>query len=135
MNKKDKPLQEGFEIITESLIEESGKLGLSLKEQVSNVYYWLVGNVVTDIIYRGGNLREKHTKYKTLISRNKEFLKKHKENLDKHTGLTRFKLGDSSIHLSAFVLNNALWLDVASMGIIILRKIKYSCSVNKLQLP
>lgn len=125
VNKKDKPLQEGFEVITESLIEESEKLRLSLKEQMSNVYYWLVGNVVTDIIYRGGNLREKHAKYKTLISRNKKFLKKHKENLDKRTGLTRFKLGDSSVHLPAFVLSNALWLDAASMGIGILRVVKY----------
>lgn len=125
VQRKDKPLQEGFEIITESLIEESRKLGLSIREQLSNIYYWLIGNVVMDIIYHGGNTQEKHKRYKTVIRRNKDFLKKHKENLDMHTGLTRFKLGDSFIHLPAFVLGNVLWLDAASMGIITLRKIKY----------
>ena len=125
VQRKDKPLQEGFEIITESLIEESRKLGLSIREQQSNIYYWLVGNVVMDIIYHGGNTREKHQRYSTLIQRNRQFLKKHRDDLDKHTGMTRFKLGDSSIHLPAFVLGNVLWLDAASMGIIILRKIKY----------
>ncbi|MBP9995603.1 MAG: glycosyltransferase family 2 protein [bacterium] len=125
VQRKNNSLQEGFEIITENLIEESGKLGLSIREQLSNVYYWLVGNVVMDIIYRGGNARERHGRYRTLIRRNRQFLKKHSDNLDRHTGLTRFKLGDSSIHLPAFVLGNVLWLDAASMGIIILRKIKY----------
>lgn len=125
VHKKEKPLQEGFEIITESLIAESEKLGLSLREQLSNIYYWLIGNVVMDIIYHGGNARERHGRYRTLIRRNRQFLKKHSDNLDRHTGLTRFKLGDSSIHLPAFVLGNVLWLDAASMGIIILRKIKY----------
>ena len=125
VQRKDKPLQEGFEIITESLIEESRKLGLSIREQQSNIYYWLVGNVVMDIIYHGGNTQEKHKRYRTLIRRNRQFLKKHKDDLVKHTGMTRFKLGDSSIHLPAFVLGNVLWLDAASMGIIILRKIKY----------
>ena len=125
VQKKDKPLQEGFEIITESLIEESRKLGLSIRAQLSNIYYWLVGNVVMDIIYHGGDTRKKHKRYGTLIRRNRQFLKKHSDDLDRHTGLTRFKLGDSSIHLPAFVLSNVLWLDAASMGIIILRKIKY----------
>ncbi|MCQ2053161.1 MAG: hypothetical protein MJZ03_04420, partial [archaeon] len=111
--------------ITESLIEESGKLGLSLREQLSNVYYWLIGNVVMDIICHGGNARERHGRYRTLIRRNRQFLKKHSNNLYRHKGMTRFKLGDSSIHLPAFVLCNVLWLDAASMGIIILRKIKY----------
>ena len=125
VQRKDKPLQEGFEFIIESLIEESMKLGLSLKEQLGNVYYWLVGKVVMDIIYHGGDTREKHGRYKALIKRNRQFLNKHKDNIDKHTGMTRFKLGDSSIHLPAFVLGNVLWLDAASMGIITLRKIKY----------
>lgn len=125
VQKKDKPFQEGFELITENLIAESKKLGLSLREQLSNIYYGLVGNVVMDIIYHGGNTREKHQRYSTLIQRSRQFLKKHRDDLDKHTGMTRFKLGDSSIHLPAFVLGNALWLDAASMGIIILRKIKY----------
>ena len=125
VQRKDKPLQEGFEIITESLIEESKKLGLSLKKQLGNVYYWLVGNVVMDIIYHGGNTREKHGRYKALIRRNRQFLKKHSDDLDRHSGMTRFKLGDSSIRLPAFVLGNVLWLDAASMGIITLRKIKY----------
>lgn len=125
VQRKDKPLQEGFEFIIESLIEESMKLGLSLKEQLGSVYYWLVGNVVMDIIYHGGNTREKHGRYKALIRRNRQFLKKHSDDLDKHTGMTHFKLGDSSIQLPAFVLSNALWLDAASMEIIILRRIKY----------
>ena len=125
VQRKDKPLQEGFEIITESLIEESRNLGLSIREQLSNIYYWQIGNVVMDIIYHGGNTQEKHKRYSTLIQRNKLFLRKHSDNLDRHTGMTHFKLGDSSIHLPAFVLSNPLWLDAASMGIIILRKIKY----------
>lgn len=130
VQRKDKPLQEGFEIITESLIEESRKLGLSIREQLGNVYYWLIGNVVMDIIYHGGNVLERHGRYRTLIRRNRKFLKKHRGDLDRHTGLTRFKLGDSSIHLPAFVLSNVLWLDVASMGIIISRKIKYGLVVK-----
>lgn len=125
VQRKDKPLQEGFEIITESLIEESRVHGLCIREQLSNIYYWLLGNVVMDIIYHGGNTQEKHKRYNTLIQRNRQFLKKHSDELDRHAGLTRFKLGDSSIHLPAFVLSNVLWLDVASMGIIISRKIKY----------
>ena len=125
VQRKDKPLQEGFEIITESLIEESRKLGLSIREQLSNVYYWLIGNVVMDIIYHGGNTQERHKRYKTLIQRNRQFLIKHSNDLDRHIGLTRFKLGDSSIHLPSFVLGNALWLDAASLGIIVLRRMKY----------
>lgn len=124
VQKKDKPLQEGFEIITESLMEASEARGLFLTKQISDVYYWMIGNVVTDIMYHGGNTREKHERYKTLIRRNKQFLKKHKDDLEKHTGLTRFKLGDSMIHLPAFVLSCALWLDAASVCITILRKIK-----------
>ena len=125
VQRKDKPLLEGFEIITESLIEESRKLGLSIREQLSNVYYWLIGNVVMDIIYHGGNTQERHKRYKTLIQRNRQFLKKHRDDIDWYTGLTRFKLGDSSIHLPSFVLGNALWLDAASLGIIVLRRMKY----------
>ena len=122
---RDKPLQEGFEIITESLIGESKKLDLSIREQLSNIYYWLIGNVVMDIIYHGGDTQEKHKRYKALITRNRQFLIKHSDDFDRHTGLTRFKLGDSSIHLPAFVLGNALWLDAASLGIIVLRRMKY----------
>lgn len=124
VQKKDKPLQDGFQIITESLIAETKKLGLPLKNQISNVYYWMIGNAVSDIIYHGGNTREKHTRYKVLVKKNKQFLMKHKVELEKHTGMTRFKLGDSSVHLPAFVLSNVLLMDAASIGIITLRKIK-----------
>lgn len=41
VHKKDRPIQQGFEIITESLIEECKAAGLSLNEELSKVYYGL----------------------------------------------------------------------------------------------
>lgn len=124
VTRKDKPLQQGFEIITESILNTSKERGLSLKKEISKIYYWLIGNAVMDIMMRGGNISEKHAKFKHLIRENKTFLKKHKEDLHKFKGFTRFKLGDSRIHLPVFFLSSAIWLDNATFVIQFLRKLK-----------
>ncbi|MDO4950340.1 MAG: hypothetical protein Q4E55_09335, partial [Bacteroidales bacterium] len=124
VQRKDKPLQEGFEIITDSLIEECRTVGLSIREQLSNIYYFLIGIVVQDVILRGGNIREKHARFKKLISRNNSFLSSHSDQLDRHTGLTVFKVGETVLSLPAFALSNALWLDAASLCYCTLARLK-----------
>lgn len=131
VTKKSKPLQEGFEIITESLLKTSKEIGLDLKGQISSIYYWLIGNAVMDILMRGGNSREKNSRFKDLVYKNKLFLKKHNEELNKFRGFKRFKLGDSRIHLPAFFLSSAFWLNNASFSINFLRKMKSKFKTNK----
>lgn len=124
VTKKDKPLQEGFELIIESLLMTSKERQLDFKQQISNVYYWLIGNAIMDIMMRGGNTSERHRRFKKLVRENKFFLKKHKNDLQKHKGLKRFKLGDSKIHLPSMFLSCAFWLDNACFVINFLRKMK-----------
>lgn len=125
IQRKDKPMQDGFEIITESLLKECESLGLSIKAQLGNVYYWLIGIVVQDIMLRGGGVRERHTRFKKLISQNNRFLEKHKDDLEKHKGFRKFKVGETVLSLPAFCLGNALWLDAASLVYSALRRVKY----------
>ncbi|MCQ2802427.1 MAG: glycosyltransferase [Bacilli bacterium] len=131
VTKKDKPFQEGFEVIIETLLNICRTKNLNLNRQMSNIYYWLMGNVVMDIILRGGNARDKHLKFKTLVHKNKLFLKKHKKDLKKHRLFKRFKLGDSKIHLPLFCLTSSFWLDNACFIINFLRKIKIKFHKNR----
>lgn len=125
VHKKDRPIQQGFEIITESLIAECETAGLSLKEELSKVYYGLVGLVVYDIFTKGDGIRDKHNKFKTLISRNNSFLSKYKENIRRFKGFETFRMINHSI--PAFALRNAFWLDVVSEGYGCLLRIKIRC--------
>ena len=101
VRRKDKPLQEGLEIITDTLIDECERVGLierctrevqknagttgaaceitgsAMCEQLTKVYYDFVGIVVYDIFCYGGGTSEKHAKFKKLIARNKAFLRSH----------------------------------------------------------
>ena len=114
VHKKDRPIQDGFEIITESLIKECESEGLSVTEQLSNIYYGLIGLVVYDIFTNGESIKEKHTKFKALISQNNSFLARNKENIRKLKGFETFKMVNHSI--PAFALNNALWLGIVSVS-------------------
>ncbi len=119
-------MHEGYEWITEKLLAECDLLGLSIPEQISEVYYWLLGSVVSDIQYHGRTFRENHKAFKGAVAKNKRFLKKHRCDLMKHKAFQPFKMGDSYVKLPAFVLTNALWLDAATLCITVLRKIKYN---------
>jgi len=101
--------QEGFEIITDSLIEDSRLLGLSLGKQLAGVYYGMIGILIQDIFGHGGGLKETHARFKTLVTRNKRYLLKNKDNLERFNGLETFKV--SKYPIPVFFLNNALWLD------------------------
>ena len=122
VNTKDRPIQQGFEIITESLIKESEAAGLSIMEELSKIYYSLLGLVVNDIFIRGGSIREKHGKFNAMISRNNAFLVKHTTHIRKFKAFDTFRM--SNYDLPFFMLNNALWLDVVSAAYCTLMNIK-----------
>ena len=116
------PLQQGFEIITQSLIKDGEAAGLSIREELSKVYYGLIGLVVSDIFFNSENLREKHGKFKTMISRNNAFLENNAGHIRMFKGFDKFKMPDC--FLPAFILDNALLLDVASVWFCFLQQIK-----------
>lgn len=126
VHKKGRPIQQGFEIITESLFAECKAQGVSAKEQLSHIYYGLVGLVVYDIFIKGENIKDKHGKFKTLISRNNAFLAKNKENIRKLKGFETFRMINHSI--PAFALRSAWWLDIVSVGYDRLLRIKIRLS-------
>lgn len=128
---KDRPIQQGFEIITESLIKECDALGLSIREELSKVYYSMVGLVVNDIFLRGGSIREKHEKFKTMISRNNAFLTQNAEHIRKFKAFDTFRM--SNYDLPAVVLNNALWLDAVSAAYCSLMDIKIRRRERRIQ--
>lgn len=111
VTKKDKPLQEGFEIITESLIEECKQVGYPVKECVSGVYYGLIGLVVQDVFSRGGGLKERHARFQKLVAQNKSFLNRHQNDIERFKGFRTFKI--SRYPIPSFILGSALWLDAA----------------------
>lgn len=117
VQRKNKPLQEGFEIITESIIEELNKLQytkdiwqrICFRKQMSQIYYGLIGRVIQDIYLFGGGIIERHRRFEMLVLRKKRFLRKHQDDIDAISGRQTFKISRYSI--PAFVLDNALWLD------------------------
>ena len=122
ISRKDKPLQAGFEIIMESLINECKIVGISIRNQLSVVYYGLIGMVALDIFNYGGSVGRKHKRYQTMVSRNKCFLKKHLDDFDRN-GLKSFYV--LRYTLPSFMLGNALWLDIFFICYSALRRVKH----------
>lgn len=116
-------MQEFFEIITASLVVECKQVGISIKDQLSNVYYGLMGILIQAIQYHGGSLGEKHRKFKALVSRNNSYLRSHQSQLDRFSGFRTFRISRFSV--PAFLLNNALWLDIFTVCYSWLRNLKY----------
>lgn len=124
MQRKDNPFQEGFEMIMESLIKESEMVGIPVRMQLGRIYNGLLGIVVWDIFIYGGGVKERHTRYKTLVNRRRHFLRKHREHFDKCAGLKTYSVSNA-LKLPAFTLSNALWLDAVALSYLFLRKLKY----------
>ena len=106
IQRKDKPMQEGFEIIYESLERECSSLGLDRAEWLSKVYYSLMGIAVWDICRLGGGVKKRHAKFRKLARRNKAFVRKHAV-----AACDTFTVSD--VTLPSFVLGSALLLDFA----------------------
>lgn len=124
MQKKNNPFLEGFELIMENLISESEMVGRPVKKQLGRIYNAFMGIAVWDIFIYGGNVRERHTRYKTLVARRRQFLRKHREHIDKCVGLKTFSV-TQALKFPAFTLSNALFLDAVSLSYLFLRNLKY----------
>ena len=104
---KEKPIQEGFEIITKSLFEETKSLNLEADSELSKIYWSLIYILLRDIYNKGGHFIEQHKKFKKCLFLNKKFVKEN--NIFKYNGdgqkdlLTRSLLAVSN--------NNLLLLD------------------------
>ena len=120
IQRKDKPMQEGFEIIYESLERECSSLGLDRAEWLAEVYYGLMGIAVEDICSLGGGVKERHAKFRKLAQRNKVFVRKHA--IAASGALKVF-----GVALPSFVLGSALLLDFACYYCKLIRKLKNRC--------
>jgi len=123
VQRKDKPLQEGFEIITESLIRESKTVGIEPKQPLSHIYYGLMGMVVLDIFYYGGGIRERHSRFQQFVLRNQRFLHDHSEVIKRYNAFNPIKL--SALSVPSFMLNSAYCLDLVAWCYLVLRKMRY----------
>lgn len=99
-------MQEGFEIITESLIKECESVGIAMQDQLGAVYYGLLGIAIQNIKFFGGDRQGKRRLCRGLIDRNRAFLAEHPTQLIKPRF---FKV--SRCHLPSCVLDHAWWLD------------------------
>ena len=126
MQRKDKPFQESFEIIMDSLIEECKLVGISIREQLSRVYYGMMSMVIWDIDRLGGSIKEKLRKFQALVLKNRRFLKDHRDCLDRYKGFKMISSPDysSRFAIPAFTLSNALWLDAVFFCYHSLSKVK-----------
>lgn len=115
--------QEGFEVTTDSLIEDSHILGIPLKEQLTKVYYGILGILVLNILFYGGNIKEMHASFKTLVERNKSFLLQHKGEIEGCKSLKTFKV--SKYPLPLFIFSSAIWMDIVIMLLKMLYMIKH----------
>lgn len=114
--------QEGFELTTDSLIEDSRLLGIPLKNQLTEVYYGMLGILILNIFFYGGGIKNVHASCKALVERNKSFMEKTGDKLEHFNGFKTFKL--SKYPMPMFILGNALWLDAAILSLRLLYKIK-----------
>ena len=117
VQRKDKPMQEGFEIIYGSLLAECSSLGLDRREWLAEVYYNLMGIAVWDIIRLGGSFAEKHGRFRKLVRRNREFVVRHDI-----AGCRNFKV--SGVAMPTFVLSSAATLDAAALWCRLVKKMK-----------
>jgi len=121
VQRKNKPLQEGFGIITESLIKERKTVGIDLKQQLSHIYYGFMGMVILDIFYYGGGIRERHSRFQQFVLRNRYFPHYYSEEIKRYNALHSVKL--SALSVPAFMLNSAWWLSAVALCYMSLRKI------------
>jgi len=124
MQRRNNPFQEGFEMIMESLIKESETVGIPVRKQLGRIYNGLLGIVVWDIFIYGGGVKERHQRNKTFVSCRRQFLRKHREHIDKCVGLKTYSVS-FALKLPAFTLSNALFLDAVALSYLFLRKLKY----------
>jgi len=122
MTRKSIHWQEGFEILTEKLIEDSKLLGIALRKQLTKVYYGMIGILVLNILFCGASFKETHARFQTLVKRNKCFLIKHSADIEGYKGFKTFKVSKYPIPL--FILNSTFWMDAMILMIKVLYKIK-----------
>ena len=108
IQRRDKPMQEGFEIIYESLERECSSLGIDRREWLAEVYYSLMGIAVRDIVRLGGAFLERHRKFRKLSRRHKEFAARH--------AIARRRTFElSGIEMPTFVLCSTALLDAFAL--------------------
>lgn len=114
--------QEGFEVIVERLMEDCKSLGLSIQEQLSKVYYGMLGILVLNIFFSNESIKETHKRFQALVTQNKKFLARHHGSIDGYKCFKTFKVSKYPIPL--FILGSALWMDAVIWTLRMLYKIK-----------
>lgn len=122
VHRKNKPLQDGFETITLSLINECINLGLLPVNELSKVYYSFINMVVLDVYYYGGTINEKHKRFKDIVSQNRLFLEENSEYICRYKNEKALSL--FSLNMTAVVLGRVIFLDIMSLMFNVLRSIK-----------